>query len=105
TIRLQDKAGATRTPRGPSGGALSDFAPPAASRAAGTVGAARPAQAPRPPAKAAAPTAKASAPERAAAWLLRPAPQPTLNGWRYALAALPVAAFATLVWLAYRLSN
>ena len=46
-----------------------------------------------------------SAAERVAALLLRPAPLPPERAWAVVLAALPAAAFALLLWLAYRLNS
>jgi len=46
-----------------------------------------------------------SATDRLVELLLRPAPLPSERAWAAVLAALPAAAFALLLWLAYRLNS
>ncbi|WP_309123316.1 hypothetical protein [Paenibacillus sp.] len=87
TIHLQDKG----KPRpSPSGGTLSDFAPDGA---------------PKPAAREPAPAAERLPAERLAKLLLRRAPLPSAKAWPFLLSCLPAAAFAALVWLAYRMTT
>ncbi|WP_158299195.1 hypothetical protein [Paenibacillus antri] len=89
TIHMQDKGKARPSP---SGGTLSDFAPGGAPKPA--------TREPEP-----APTAERLPAERLAKLLLRPAPLPPAKAWPYLLSCLPAAAFAVLVWLAYRMTT
>ncbi len=95
TIHTQDKGKAARP--APSGGTLSDFA---------TDGSPEPeASAEEPGAASGRDAAEAPPASWIASQLLRPAPLPTVRIWPYILSVLPAAAFAALVWLAYRMSS
>lgn len=93
TIHMQDKGKAARP--APSGGTLSDFAPGGPPKPASQGAAAPATNGP----------AEGEPLPRIAALLLRPAPLPPAGAWSYVLSALPAAAFAALLWLAYRLSS